>query len=95
MPAGGLPGRPGIIVLGISSLEVINARLVHEAQRDLVYTSSSIKQLADILGFSDEAYFGRFFRKHTGLSPREFRGRALQAMLKPEVGGPAPQPALR
>ncbi|WP_137895787.1 helix-turn-helix domain-containing protein [Ramlibacter sp. 2FC] len=74
-------------VLGISSLEVINARLVHEAQRDLVYTSVSIKQLAGQLGFADEAYFGRFFRKHTGLSPREFRARALQALLKPEGDG--------
>lgn len=71
-------------VLGISSLDVINARLIHEAQRDLVYTISSIKQLADSLGFAEETYFGRFFRKHTGLSPRAFRAKALEAMLKPE-----------
>lgn len=74
-------------VLGISSLDVINARLIHEAQRDLVYTTSSIKQLADGLGFGDETYFGRFFRKHTGVSPREFRAKALEAMLKPEGTG--------
>jgi AraC family transcriptional activator of pobA len=72
-------------VLGTSSLGVINARIVHEAQRDLVFTSSSIQQLADALGFADEAYFGRFFRKHTGLTPREFRARALQSMLKPDA----------
>ncbi len=71
-------------VLGISSLDVINARIVHEAQRELVYTTSSIKQLADALGFDDEAYFGRFFRKQTGLTPREFRAKALQTMLKPD-----------
>jgi AraC family transcriptional activator of pobA len=66
--------------LGVSSLDVINARIVHEAQRELVYTTSSTKQLAAQLGFSDEAYFSRFFRKHTGLSPRVFRGNALRAM---------------
>ena len=71
-------------VLGISSLDVINARLIHEAQRDLVYTSSSSKQLAYLLGFADETYFGRFFKKHTGLSPREFRAKALEVMLKPK-----------
>ena len=70
--------------LGVSSLDVINARLIHEAQRDLVYTSSSSKQLAYLLGFTDETYFGRFFRKHTGLSPREFRAKALEVMLKPK-----------
>ena len=67
-------------VLGMSSLDVVNARLVHEAQRELIYTGNSVKQLADILGFNDEAYFGRFFRKHTGLTPREFRAKALSAM---------------
>ena len=64
-------------VLGVSSLAVLQARLVHEAQRDLVYTNTSIKRLASNLGFEDEGYFGRFFRKHTGLTPREFRARAL------------------
>ena len=83
-------------VLGTSSLEVINARLIHEAQRDLVFTSSSIQQLADALGFADEAYFGRFFRKHTGLTPREFRAKALQSMLMPDnwpASGPQAQAA--
>jgi len=64
-------------VLGMSSLDVINARIVHEAQRDLVYTSTTIKQLAAALGFDDEAYFSRFFRKQTGQTPKEFRAAAL------------------
>jgi len=64
-------------VLGMSPLDVISARLIHEAQRDLVYTSTTTKQLAGALGFQDEGYFGRFFRKHTGCSPKEFRMKAL------------------
>ena len=67
-------------VLGLSALQVINARIVHEAQRDLVYTSTTIKQLATSLGFEDEAYFSRFFRKQTGQTPREFRAGALAHM---------------
>ncbi|MFT3720469.1 helix-turn-helix domain-containing protein [Pseudorhodoferax sp.] len=67
-------------VLGMSSLDVVNARLVHEAQRELVYTPSSIKQIAASLGFADEAYFGRFFRKHTGVTPTAFRESALRAL---------------
>jgi AraC family transcriptional activator of pobA len=74
-------------VLGMSSLEVINARLIHEAQRDLVYTSSSVKQLAGSLGFEDEAYFARFFRKHTGLTPKMFRAQALKQMAQPDSTG--------
>ncbi|MBP9148146.1 MAG: helix-turn-helix domain-containing protein [Rhodoferax sp.] len=70
-------------VFGVSSLDMINARLVHEAQRVLVYTGNSVKQLAYSLGFSDETYFCRFFRKHTGLSPMEFRSKAMQQMANP------------
>jgi AraC family transcriptional regulator, transcriptional activator of pobA len=67
-------------VLGMSSLDAINARIVHEAQRELVYTSLPVKQLASELGFEDDAYFSRFFRKHTGLSPKAFRAQALGRM---------------
>lgn len=60
-------------VLGTSPLEVVNARIVHEAQRELIYASLGIKQVAAALGFDDDAYFGRFFKKHTGLKPGAFR----------------------
>ena len=67
-------------VLNVSSQDVVNARILHEAQRELVYSTDGIKQIANLVGFVDEAYFTRFFRKHTGLTPSEFRGRALASM---------------
>lgn len=70
-------------VLGVSALDVINARLVHEAQRELVYTAGSIQRLAAELGFEDDAYFSRFFKRHTGLSPRDFRAQALAQLANP------------
>lgn len=69
-------------VLGISSLEVINARVIQDAQKELIYTSKSVKQLADALGFSDEAYFTRFFKKHIGLSPKNFREMAVKEVFQ-------------
>ena len=63
-------------VLGMSAQDVVNARVVHEAQRELVYSSLSVKQIAAELGFEDEAYFGRFFKKHTGQRPTDFRREA-------------------
>lgn len=65
-------------VLGQSSLQVLNKRLIQEAQRELIYTSLPIKQLAGELGFEDDAYFSRFFRKHTGMTPKTYRANALQ-----------------
>lgn len=33
----------------------------------------SIKQVSDQLSFSNQAAFGKFFKKHKGISPREYR----------------------
>lgn len=60
-------------LLGISALDVLNARIVQEAERELVYSTLTVKQIAGWLGFADESYFGRFFRKHTGSTPVEYR----------------------
>ena len=61
---------------GVSAIEAIDARAVHEAKRLLGYSTLSVKQIASELGFRDEAYFGRFFRKQTGLRPTEYRVKA-------------------
>jgi AraC family transcriptional regulator, transcriptional activator of pobA len=66
-------GRLSREVLGMSTQGAINARVMHEAQRELVYSTLSVKQVAAELGFEDEAYFGRFFKKHMGLAPSDFR----------------------
>jgi AraC family transcriptional activator of pobA len=73
-------------VLGMSGMDVINARIVHEAERELVYSILGVKQIAGLLGFADDAYFGRFFRKQTGRTPTEFR-QAAQQRLAPEDAG--------
>lgn len=60
-------------VLGHPALGVLHARLLLEAQRDLAYTAMSVKQIALDLGFSDAAYFTRFFRRLAGCTPSAWR----------------------
>lgn len=60
-------------VLGESPLAVINQRLILAAQRELAYSSMTVQQVAYSLEFEDSAYFSRFFRKQTGMTPSEFR----------------------
>ena len=48
-------------------------RFVIEARRELAYSTLSVKQVASALGFADEAYFGRLFKRHTGQRPSDFR----------------------
>ena len=71
--------------LGLSAIEAINARTIHEAQRELIYSTLSIKQISAELGFDDEGYFGRFFKKHTQLKPTEFRELGRQQLVNEKV----------
>jgi len=61
---------------GRSALQLLHERLLLEAQRQqrqLTYTNMTIGQVSDSLGFSEPAYFTRFFKRNTTLSPRDFR----------------------
>lgn len=56
-----------------SALALIHARLLSEAKRNLIYTAKSTQEIADMLGFSDAAYFNRFFKRLEGTTPGLFR----------------------
>jgi AraC family transcriptional activator of pobA len=68
--------------------EVIQARLLLEAKRKLVYLPVPVATVAYELGFEDPAYFWRFFRKHAGVTPAEFR--KAQRTLVGAGGGAGP-----
>ena len=44
-----------------------------EAKKLLITTNQLSREIANAIGFSDELYFIRFFKKHTGLTPKQFR----------------------
>lgn len=48
-------------------------RIIIEAKRELYLTSKPVKQIAAILGYQDEFYFSRFFKKKVGVSPDIYR----------------------
>lgn len=60
-------------VTGQSPAKMVHARLIAEAKRHLIFGDMSMEQIAFGLGFSDAAYFTRFFRKEVGQSPSQFR----------------------
>jgi AraC family transcriptional activator of pobA len=60
---------------GGTAFDLIQQRLALEARRRLVYAASSVSGIAGELGFKDPAYFSRFFRRNSGVSPVEFRRR--------------------
>jgi AraC family transcriptional activator of pobA len=62
-------------VTGKTPMRVLEERLVLEAKRNLNYTNMTIAQIAYYLGFTDPAYFSRFFSKLCNESPASFRKR--------------------
>ena len=69
--------RACLAVTGQAPVTLVQLRMLVEAERQLRYTAMPIAQIAYYLGFDDPAYFSRFFRRHTGASPKGFRARAL------------------
>ena len=52
---------------------LITNRIMIEAKRELYLSSKPIKQIAAALGYDDEFYFSRFFKKKVGVSPDIYR----------------------
>lgn len=53
--------------------QMIQERIVLEAQRLLLYSELNVNQIGYRLGFDDPSYFVKYFKKHTNLSPLGFR----------------------
>lgn len=59
--------------VGKTVSDLINDQIILEAKRHLIATPAQVKEVADQLGYEDPSYFIRFFKKHTGQSPENFR----------------------
>ncbi|QMU26826.1 AraC family transcriptional regulator [Adhaeribacter radiodurans] len=58
---------------GKTTSSLIQDRIILEARRLLIHSPLTITQIAAELGYFDNSYFGRFFKKHTGKTPEQFR----------------------
>ncbi|MBR4897402.1 MAG: helix-turn-helix domain-containing protein [Prevotella sp.] len=58
---------------GFPPVQYINRKKVERAQLLLYTTDKTVKEVAFILGFSDQNYFIRLFHKLTGITPQEYR----------------------
>ncbi len=62
-------------VTGRSARDFLNERIVLEAKRMLAHTDEPASTIAAELGFSEATNFHKFFFRHTGKRPIEFRRR--------------------
>lgn len=53
--------------------QLIDERIILEIKRLLVHTQLHVKEIAYDMGYDEPTNFVKYFRKHTGLTPLEFR----------------------
>lgn len=58
---------------GETIIRTINNKRIEKAKKYLEETDYKVYEIADILGFENVTYFSRFFKKHTGLSPKDYK----------------------
>ena len=58
---------------GFTAVEWIDRFVILEAKVLLKASTLTIQQISDELNFTTQSFFGKYFKKHTGLSPKKFR----------------------
>lgn len=58
---------------GVTLQEYITKVRVDRAANLLTYSDSPIAKIGDYVGFPSQSYFGRIFKQHTGLTPKQYR----------------------
>ncbi len=51
----------------------LQEKLILEIKKEIRLKQKNLKEIAFDLGFNEAAYFTRFFKKHTSMTPKEFR----------------------
>ncbi|HVD99604.1 MAG TPA: helix-turn-helix transcriptional regulator [Cytophagaceae bacterium] len=60
-------------VMGRTASDLIEEKMIIEIKKLLLHTDLTATEVADTLNFSDQSYFSKFFKKHVGMAPGEFR----------------------
>ncbi|MEI5985148.1 MULTISPECIES: AraC family transcriptional regulator [Sphingobacterium] len=56
-----------------SANDLLNELKIQEAKVLLLQTPSTLAEIAYLLGFTDQAHFGKFFKKHNNHTPSQYR----------------------
>lgn len=60
-------------ISGLSASQWINEYIVVEAKTLLKFSDMNIMQIADYLFFPNQSFFSKYFKQHTGITPKQYR----------------------
>lgn len=70
------PKHLGYVVKSTSGLlasETIAAAVIMDAKSKLKSTNMTVRQISDSLNFPNPSFFGKYFKKHVGITPKQYR----------------------
>jgi AraC family transcriptional regulator of arabinose operon len=70
--------------VGMGVVQWRDSQRIQYAMQILRVTNVPIKSLSQMAGYDDPLYFSRVFRRHVGMSPRDFRARSMEVGETPD-----------
>ncbi|PBQ33195.1 hypothetical protein CNR22_15900 [Sphingobacteriaceae bacterium] len=65
-------------ITGKSAKGLIDEKVMFEAKQLLDNPKFSINQIAELLNFADQSFMGKYFKRHLGVSPSQYRNHRVQ-----------------
>lgn len=69
-------------ITGKTINEFVIDKRISVSKKILEFTNISVEELSEKCGFSSQSYFTRTFKKKTGLSPTQYRKKALEKRIR-------------
>ena len=60
---------------GKTCADIISSMVIMDAKSQLKSTHQSIQAISDSLNFANMSFFGKYFKRHVGMSPLEYRNK--------------------
>lgn len=70
---------------GSSPIGYLKLERISQAKRRLIASPDSVKEIAEQVGYADQFYFSRDFKRYTGMPPSQFRERAAAGIHSGEA----------
>jgi YesN/AraC family two-component response regulator len=58
---------------GVAVNEYIQQIKIEEAKNMIMFSNTPLSEIGSLLSFSDQSYFTKIFKKHTGLTPKQYQ----------------------
>ena len=60
---------------GQTATDWIDKCVILDAEAQLLFTKQTILEISESLGFSSQSFFGKYFKRMNGVSPKKYRSK--------------------